>query len=270
MKTRTSSVGGLHDARLERKAQLGVEDDAKETAAALQAAAIGEKRIVSEDSADAGEKRIGSMAHALNFGAGFLAADPHALLALARAGKGELAVEGQGGFQCNEGFLRGDPAGEGFIEYFCFRFKKAGLHFDLRGSQAGKPTATRLGIWVLHGGNHAGNSSGDDRFGTGAGAARVIARLECGVEGGAARAVSSLFEPDDFRVVAPVVMVEALAEERTILHDDAADGGVGTGEADALTREVQRMLHEVNVVGVHGSSQTASRRRFARRRGRGR
>ena len=157
-------------------------------------------------------------------------------LPLRAPGKGELAIEGQGGFQRDEGFLRGDPAGESFIEFFRFRFKEAGIHCDARGTQACEASAARLRIGILRRGNNAGDSCGDDRLGTGARAPGVIARLEGDEEGGSTRAFSSLLKRDDFRVVAPVVLMEALAEDRAILHNDAADGGVGAGEADALAR----------------------------------
>src|SRR5208283_514931 len=150
------------------------------------------------------------------------------------------------------------PAGEGFIEFFGFGFEEARVHHNSRGAQTSEAAAARLGIGVLHRGNDAGDSRGDDGFSTGAGAASVIARLECDVEGGAACAVSGLFEGDDLRVVTPVVLVKALAEDRAILRDNATDGRVGAGEADALAREVQRVLHEVNVVRVHGFRLTKS------------
>ena len=90
-------VGGFDDATRGGNAELGVEDDAKETAAAFESAAIGEERIVGDDSADASEERVGRVAHAMNFGAGFFGGDPRAI-GLARFGgfwffKRELAVE---------------------------------------------------------------------------------------------------------------------------------------------------------------------------------
>jgi hypothetical protein len=104
----------------------------------------------------------------------------------------------------------------------------------------------------LHCGDNSGNVCGDDGFGARAGAAGVITGFESDVESCATGAFAGLFERDDFRVVAPIVLVEAFAENCAVFYDYAADGWVGAGEADAFAREVQRVFHESNVVGIHG------------------
>ena len=48
-------------------------------AAAFEPAAIGQKRIVGDDRADAGKQRIGRVAHAVNFGTRFFRRDPLAI-----------------------------------------------------------------------------------------------------------------------------------------------------------------------------------------------
>ena len=45
---------------LRRNTQLGIEHDAQQSPAALEAAAIGEKRIVGDDRADASKQRVGA------------------------------------------------------------------------------------------------------------------------------------------------------------------------------------------------------------------
>ena len=47
-----------------------------------------------------------------------------------------------------------------------------------------------------------------------------------------------------------IVLVESLAEDRAILDDDAANRGIGAGQTDAFARQVQRVLHEMEIVGV--------------------
>ena len=90
-------VGGFHDAAGGGDAQLGIEHDAQETAAAFESAAIGEEGIVGDDGADAGEERVGRVADAMDCGAGFFGGDPGAI-GLARFRRlrffeRELAVE---------------------------------------------------------------------------------------------------------------------------------------------------------------------------------
>jgi len=54
-----------------------------------------------------------------------------------------------------------------------------------------------------------------------------IARLKSDVKCCAASAFAGLFEGDNFRVVAPVVLMKSFAENCAVLHDHAADGGMG-------------------------------------------
>ena len=69
-------VGGFDEAAGERNAEFGIEHDAEEALAAFEAAAVGEERIVGDDGADAGDERVGGVAHAVDFGAGFFGGDP--------------------------------------------------------------------------------------------------------------------------------------------------------------------------------------------------
>src|SRR5579872_1006036 len=62
-------ISGFHDAAIRGNAEFGIEDDPLKTPAAFESAAIGEKRVVGDDRADAREQRIGRVAHAVNFGA---------------------------------------------------------------------------------------------------------------------------------------------------------------------------------------------------------
>src|SRR5260370_39510133 len=108
--------------------------------AARQAAAVGEQRVICQDGADAGEKRIRGMAHAVNFSAGFLGGDPVMALAFARfslrLGQSELTVKSQGSFERDKRFLAADPASERFVQAASIGFEKAGLHFDAGSAKA--------------------------------------------------------------------------------------------------------------------------------------
>jgi len=57
-------------------------------------------------------------------------------------------------------------------------------------------------------------------------------------------------------MIALVIPVKSFADNLAIVNNDAADGGIGTGETDAIAREFQRRLHEANVVFVHQDRKT--------------
>src|SRR5581483_6669546 len=104
--------------------------------------------------------------------------------------KGELAVEGEGGFQRDKGPASTNPGGEALVELLCGGFADAGEEFDAGGAKALEAAACGFGIGVFHRGDYAGDACGNNGFGARAGAACVIARLEGDVEGGAAGAIA--------------------------------------------------------------------------------
>jgi hypothetical protein len=68
--------GGLDEGAGEGGAEVGVEDDAEQWAAAGEARAVGEGGVVGEDGADAGEDGVGGVAEELGVGAGGGAGEP--------------------------------------------------------------------------------------------------------------------------------------------------------------------------------------------------
>ena len=84
----------------------------------------------------------------------------------------------------------------------------------------------------------------DERIGAGRRAAGDAAGLERDVGRAAvdavARVLAGLAEGDDFGVVEEIVLVPALADDLAgAVENDAADGGVGRGDADAAARELE-------------------------------
>ena len=55
-------------------------------------------------------------------------------------------------------------------------------------------------------------------------------------------------ERDNFRVIAIFVLMKSLADDFAFMNDHAADRRIRTREADAFAREVERVIHEANVV----------------------
>jgi hypothetical protein len=188
----------------------------------------------------------------MNFSARLFAGYPGRLFAFAVSGKGELAVEGERGFQGYEGRVCGDPASEGFVESLRWFFEDTCFDFDFCSAQTGKTGASGLGIRIFHGGYDATDASGDESFSAGASSALVITRFECNVGSGSASAFACLSERDYFRVIEFVVDVKTFTNNCTVFDEDAADWGIGTGQANGLAREAERMFHEVLIVGIHG------------------
>jgi hypothetical protein len=58
---------------------------------------------------------------------------------------------------------------------------------------------------------------------------------------------SRLLDGDDFRVVAAIVLMKALAHHNVALNQHAADGRVGGGEADRFLGLLQGTLHPLLV-----------------------
>src|SRR5262249_52275354 len=131
---------------------------------------------------------------------------------------------------------------------------QAVFDFDSGGAKSGEAGSSGLRVGIFGGGDDASDAGGDDRFGAGPSASGMIARLEGHIKRGAARAIAGLFQRDDFRMVSPVVLAEAFADDGAILDDDAADRRVRAGQADTFAREVQGVFHEALIVGIHGVS----------------
>ena len=118
---------------------MGVEYDAEERAAtwlavgAQEAAAVGEKRVVGENGADASEDCVGGVAKELHFVAGGGAGEPVRLIGEARCRWGaSLPSSGESGFEGDEGSAVLDEVGEGFVEVAGLLFEDAESDFDVR------------------------------------------------------------------------------------------------------------------------------------------
>jgi len=140
-----------------------------------------------------------------------------------------------------------------------FRFADAGVDGDACGAKGFKPSACNFGIGILGGGDNSGDPCIEESQGAGAGTAREIAGFERDVSGGAAGFFTGGFERDDFGVVAPVILVEAFADDVAGVNDDTTYGGIGACEADAFARDCEGALHEADVAVVHWLEAVAAR-----------
>src|SRR5712691_7469369 len=241
----------FRELRFQRKAEARIENHTKQFSAAGEAAAVGEERVVGEDGANAGQKRVRSVAHAMNFGAGLLGSDPRCDLTLAGLRQRELAVEGQRGLEREEWPLLRDPACETLVQSVCLSFANTAFNGETGGTELreGPPGDGR--VWVRHRGDDAVNFGAEDCIGARPRASRNAAWLKADIERGALRVSARGFQSDDFGVVAPVVLMKSFANHLPIFHEDRADRWIWAREADAFARQLQRAIHVGDVVRFH-------------------
>ncbi len=214
-------------------AEVGVEDDAEEGTPAWLAfgaddtASIGEEGVVGEDGADACEDGVAGVAEELDFVASGGAGEPVRLVGEARGGwRSQFAIEGESGFEGDEGGAVPDEVCEGFVEVSGLLLEYAEGDFDSGSAKFLDALTAYLWVGVLRGDDAAGDSGGDEGVGAGRGAAVVAAGLEGDVGGGSVGgevAGGGLLEGYDFGVVAVVVEVGAFADCFSVADENAAD-----------------------------------------------
>ncbi len=167
--------------------------------------------------------------------------------------KRKLTIEREGGLESYKrpANARGDC--EGLIEPLGLLLENTGFNLDASGAQSLKSLADSPWIGVLHRRNNSTNAGSDHGFGARASAAGVIARLQRDVERSSARLLAGHLQRNDLGVIERVILMKAFTDYVSLADDYTTHRGIGTGQADALPREVQRALHEANVVFVHVS-----------------
>ena len=172
---------------VEGEAEVGVEDDAEQRAAAgAGRAAVGEGGVVGEHGADAGEEGVGGVAEAVDLGAGLGAGEPVGLAGGALGcGWGQFAVDRERGLEGNEGAAGLDEVGEGVVEVAGRLLEDADGDVDAGGAEFGDALAADERVGIDGGDDAAGDFGGDEGVGAGAGAAVMAAGLEGDVGGGA-------------------------------------------------------------------------------------
>src|SRR5215471_18091647 len=246
-----------------------VEDYSQQGAAAGQAAAVGQLRIVGKDSSAAGNERVVAMTQPVYHRARLLGRDPSGF-AVPRS---DLTVERHRDLQNAEGAALSLVNRECFVELPGFTFEDAALHGYSGSPKHLQALAVHFGIGVLHCGDDSSDTGVDKRFRAGGSPApggTVGAGFKVGVDRGASRGGSCLFEGDDLRVPDAVISIEAVADDPAVLHDNATDHHSGAGQADALFRQFQRapdvvlcllwfLLHAANSDSTKSSAENSIR-----------
>src|SRR5258706_16383548 len=212
----------------------------------------GKRRIIVDVREDSVEQFVGGRSIGLTSVAGFHRSNLPTALAGVLADpffgtrESQLTVKCHRRLQRDEWLLRSNPACEWLIEAARLFFAGTRENIDACSAETLKATAGIDGIRIVHGRDDALNARGDDRFRARASAPGVIARFERDVKRRAARLFTGGLQRDDFRVVAPFVLMKTFTDDLALAHDNATHHGIGAGEAGAFAGQGQRVLHEAN------------------------
>src|SRR5213080_2472021 len=195
----------------------------------------------------------------MNFRARLLGSDPLGVAAPAGVprtiasllGQSQLALQCQRGLSRHESLLRSNPASKALVQAASLCFANTRDYFDAGLAEPFEAAAGTDRIGILGCRDDARDARRDDRFGTRAGASLVATWLERHVKNRAARFFLCRFERHDFRVVSPFILMKAFADDSAVTHNDASNGRIRAGQSDALVRQLERVLHKVDVVFVH-------------------
>src|SRR5262245_8968476 len=139
--------------------------------------------------------------------------------------------------------------GKSFIQLARLSLHQAGFNSDAGDAQLLHSFAGNLRERVSHGHHDALDSGGNHNIGAGAGAAIVTARLKIQIERGAFGPSAGALQRQDFRMLDAVVSMKAGARDVPVsIHDDRADAGIGGSKSSALSRQIERLAHELFVL----------------------
>ena len=199
--------------------------------------------VVRHDCADADHGGVVLAAEAVGEFAGVDTGDP---LALAGAG-GDLAVQRAGEFEGDKRTALADAGEEAGKGVGCFALEEAGFYLDAGGAEAVEALAADAGIWVGAGDDDAGYAGFDEGVGAGGRFAGVAAGFEGDVDGRTFSGFAGGGQGLGFGMGAAAGAGAAAGDHPALLHDDAADGGVGPGGAKATAGQGDRGAHEGGV-----------------------
>ena len=201
-------------------------------------------RVVGEHRADAHRHRVVEAPQAPGLAPLGRARDP---LRVPIAGR-DLAVEGEGGLQEDEGPPPADRNEERLVEEQGVALHDSSGHRDPGTSQPREPAAVHGRVRVARRDHDPPQAAGGQARRAGRSAALVGARLEVDVERGSPGPGAGLLEGQDLGVRGAGAAMPCLPDQPAALHDHAADHGVGVGLAPAPLGQVQGPRHPELVV----------------------
>jgi hypothetical protein len=249
----------LYQARPQRQPKMGIKNHPQQRPTARLSAAIGEQRIIRQNSSNAGEYGVTFMALLLHVRARRCAGNPSTgwnascwLLHGARRWS-NLAIERHRGFQRNQRNGLPNVSGEGFVQTtgFCLQFSN--FHLNPCLAQLLKAAAADARIRIGHRRDYAPDSGREQSVCAGGRSALMGVRFEIDVERSAAGFGAGMFKGANLGVFQSVVGVSAGSGDVAIcIDDDRTNVRVRRGESDALARKVKRAPKKLLVADVAG------------------
>ena len=158
-----------------------------------------------------------------------------------------FAIERGGEFDGNKRAPCGDAAEETTVEHLRFFFADTFGNVNARRLQAGDALSGNERVGVAAGDDDAGDTGGNQRVGTGRGAALMRAGFEADVGGSATCSGARFAQGVRFGVRLTGADVKAFADGFTAFDDHAADARVRCGGENALLCLKEGGLHPVEV-----------------------
>lgn len=166
----------------------------------------------------------------------------------------DASVEALSGFGDDVGEAGGDPFAEGADEFAAFFEHDAASDLDAVAQEDFFGASLVQGVGVAGAEDDAGESGLDQGVGARGGAAVGAAGFEGDVDGGApeefGESGAGVFDGFDFGVGSAGEAMVSCTDEFAVFDDDGADGGVRSGEADALASLTDGHAHPVGINGV--------------------
>ena len=232
--------GVVKDGGVARRAQAAVDDNAqRRLVRQFGRVTRGQAGVIADDAAGAGDDGVGGEAVVMHVGARRFAGNP---LAFA-VGECGFAIERGGEFDGNKRASCGDAAEETTVEHLRLFFTNTFSNFNASRLQAGDALSGNERVGVAAGDDDAGDTGGNQRVGTGRGAALMRAGFEADVGGGATGGSARFAQGVRFGVRLTGADVKAFADGFTAFDDHAADARVRGGGEDALSCQFEGGLH---------------------------
>ena len=195
------------------------------------AAAVCEATVVGEDSADAGEDRVGMMTQGLHMSSGFFACDPSAIVFRSR----DFTVQRDSSLKRHERPACAHKVQKSFVKFGgASRVFRRKLDVNAGVAKLSESSSTNEWVGVFHRCDDAADAGCDDRIGAGRRATLMGMRFERDIHRRAPSFFAGLCESQNFGMLHARGGIESLADHFLALNDHCTDARVGADTADAL------------------------------------
>ena len=164
---------------------------------------------------------------------------------------GNLSVGAHGVFQSNVGPPSGDIMEENGVDGIAFSLQDTFVNLDAGGPQLGDALACHQGVGIGGAHHHSADACLDEGFGAGGILSVVTAGLQGDVDGGSLGSGGAAGQGVALRMESAVLLVVALADDGTVLHDDGSHQGIGVHPSYSLAGKADGQPHVFCILCIH-------------------